>query len=29
MMAAILSAIYRHFLKAALFGMVATQGVRR
>jgi hypothetical protein len=29
MMAAILSAIYRHFLKAALLGMVATRGVRR
>ncbi|SHH25146.1 hypothetical protein [Bradyrhizobium erythrophlei] len=28
-MAVILSAIYRHFLKAAVFGMVATQGVRR
>ena len=29
MMTAILSAIYRHFLKAAVFGIVATQGVRR
>jgi hypothetical protein len=28
-MATILSAIYRHFLKAALFGMVATRGARR
>ena len=25
----ILSAIYRHFLKAAVFGIVATQVVRR
>jgi hypothetical protein len=29
MMTAILSAIYRHFLKAAVLGMVATQGVRQ
>jgi hypothetical protein len=28
-MTAILSAIYRHFLKAAVLGMVATQEVRR
>jgi hypothetical protein len=28
-MAVILSVIYRHFLKAAVFGIVATQGMRR
>ena len=28
-MAVILSVIYRHFLKAAVFGIVATQGARR
>jgi hypothetical protein len=28
-MAVILSAIYRHFLKAAVLGIVATQEVRR
>ena len=29
MLSDILSAIYRHFLKAALLGMAATQGVHR
>ena len=29
MLVTILSSIYRHFLKAALLGMVAGQGVRR
>jgi hypothetical protein len=29
MLSGILSAIYRHFLKAALLGMAATQGVHR
>jgi hypothetical protein len=29
MVAIILNAIYRHFLETAVFGMVATRGMRR